>query len=292
MKVLLTGASGFVGHYVLGALQRNGIEAVVVGRSRPKLSARFVEADLLSTTDFHPLLHQTQATHLLHLAWYAEHGEYWTSPLNLRWAEATTRLVEAFCATGGQQVVVAGTCAEYDWAHGYCREDSTPLNPATLYGSAKDATRRLVMAVCEQYQVPCAWGRIFLPYGQGESASRLIPSLIDVFRGVREPFGVNATICRDFLHASDVAEGFIRLLTSTARGAYNICSGEPIRLADVVTTLASLLDADPEPLLALTTERPSEPPLLVGENLKLKALGWRPGFTLSLGLQRTIVEGN
>lgn len=292
MKVLLTGASGFLGHYVLGALQRNGIEAVAVGRSRPKLSVPFVKADLLSTTDFYPLLHQTQATHLLHLAWYAEHGKYWTSPLNLRWAEATTRLVEAFCVTGGQQVVVAGTCAEYDWAHGYCREDSTPLNPATLYGSVKDATRRLVMAVCEQYQIPCAWGRIFLPYGQGESASRLIPSLIDVFRCKREPFGVNAKMYRDFLHTSDVAEGFIRLLTSTARGAYNICSGEPIRLADVVTTLASLLDADPEPLLALTIERPGEPTLLVGENLKLKALGWRPGFTLSHGLQRTIVEGN
>jgi hypothetical protein len=43
-------------------------------------------------------------------------------------------------------VVVAGTCAEYDWASAWCREDSTPLAPATLYGTAKDATRRLVMA--------------------------------------------------------------------------------------------------------------------------------------------------
>ena len=288
MRVLLTGASGFVGRYVLNALQHQGIEVVTAGRARAQPSVTFIEADLLSVSDFGPLVQQVQATHLLHLAWYAEHGKYWTSPLNLRWAEATTRLVEAFCAAGGQQVVIAGTCAEYDWAHGYCREDSTPLNPATLYGTAKDATRRLVMAVCAQHQVPCAWGRIFLPYGQGESASRLIPSLIDVFRGEREPFGVNATAYRDFLHAYDVAEGFVRLLTTGASGAYNICSGEPVRSAEVVTTLATLLGADPEPVLALTTERPGEPTLLVGENLKLKALGWRPALTLAQGLERTL----
>ena len=288
MKVILTGASGFIGRYVLKALQHRGIEVVAVGRARPHPSVPFIEVDLLDITDFGSLVQQAQATHLLHLAWYAEHGKYWTSPLNLRWAEATTRLVEAFCVAGGQQVVIAGTCAEYDWAHGYCREDSTPLNPATLYGTAKDATRRLVMAVCAQHQVPCAWGRIFLPYGQGESASRLIPSLIDVFRGEREPFGVNATAYRDFLHAYDVAEGFVRLLTTGASGAYNICSGEPVRLAEVVTTLATLLGADPEPVLALTTERPGEPPLLVGENLKLKALGWRPALTLAQGLVRVL----
>jgi nucleoside-diphosphate-sugar epimerase len=288
MRVLLTGASGFIGRYVLRALQHHGIEVLAVSRAQPQTSVPFIEADLLSITDFGPLVQQAQATHLLHLAWYAEHGKYWTSPLNLHWAEATTRLVETFCAAGGQHVVVAGTCAEYDWTHGYCREDSTPLKPATLYGTAKDATRRLMMAVCTQHQVPCAWGRIFLPYGQGESTSRLTPSLIDVFRGVREPFGVNATAYRDFLHASDVAEGFVRLLTTRTSGAYNICSGAPVRLAEVVTTLASLLGADPEPVLALTTERPGEPPLLAGENLKLKALGWRPVLTLVQGLERTL----
>lgn len=143
MRVLLTGASGFIGRYVLRTLQHHGIEVISVGRARSQPSVLFIEADLLSLTDFGPLLQQAKATHLLHLAWYAEHGKYWTSPLNLRWTEATTRLVEAFCVTGGHQVVIAGTCAEYDWAHGYCREESTPLNPVTLYGTAKDATRRV-----------------------------------------------------------------------------------------------------------------------------------------------------
>lgn len=287
MRVLLTGASGFIGRYVLRALLQHGIEVVTVGRTMPQASVSFIEADLLNISDFSPLLQHVRPTHLLHLAWYAEHGKYWTSPLNLRWTAATTQLVEAFCAIGGRQVVIAGSCAEYDWTHGYCREGGTPLNPATMYGTAKDATRRLVMAVCEQHQVPCAWGRIFLPFGYGESNSRLIPSLIEVFRGGRAPFGVNAHAYRDFLHSSDVAESFVRLLMAAASGAYNVCSAEPTRLAEVVTTLAALLDADPEPVLALT-ERLGEPPLLVGENLKLKALGWRPALTLAQGLEHSL----
>lgn len=292
MRVLLTGASGFLGRYVLDSLHRQGIETIMLGRQRTPDSAfaDFIETDLLAAPDFAALVKKSEATHLLHLAWYAEHGKYWTAPLNLRWVEATTRLIEAFCEAGGQKAVVAGTCAEYDWSHGYCREDSTPLNPATLYGTAKDAARRLAMAVCAQHQVPCAWGRVFLPFGAGEANRRLIPSLIEVFRGKRPPFRINATAYRDFLHASDVAEGFVTLLRSGKSGAYNISSGQPVQLADIVRELAQLLDADPQTILDMAAERPGEPPLLVGENLKLKALGWQPALSLAQGLERTVQE--
>ncbi len=277
MRVLLTGASGFLGRYVLNRLRKYGISTVVAGRTLPNnvSSADFIQADMLAQCDFDDLVSEAGATHLLHLAWYAEHGKYWTSPLNLRWTEATVRLVEAFCRSGGQKVVVAGTCAEYDWAHGYCREDITALNPSTLYGIAKDAARRLTMAVCAEHKMPCAWGRIFLPYGQGEDSRRLIPSLIAVFQGKRPPFGVNATAYRDFLHAGDLAEGFIRLLQSEAAGVYNICSGQPVQTAEVVRHIAHSLHANPQAVLELPTERPGEPALLVGDNHKLKALGWQ-----------------
>ncbi len=293
MKVLLTGARGFLGRHVLDILRRQNIDTVMLGRHRPTDSTfgDFIEADFLAAPDFSELVKASGASHLLHLAWYAEHGKYWASPLNLRWVEATTRLVEAFCGAGGKQVVIAGTCAEYDWSHGYCREDSTPLNPATLYGTAKDVVRRLAMAVCAQHQVPCAWGRVFLPFGTGEAGQRLIPSLIEVFRGKRPPFAVNAPAYRDFLHATDVAEGFIALLRSGASAAYNISSGQPVQLGHVVRELARLLDTDPQAVLDFTAERPGEPPLLVGENLKLKALGWQPAFSLAQGLEQTVREG-
>ena len=178
MRVLLTGASGFIGKQVLAQLEHYGIDTVVVGRSSPiEFNGVFIEADLLNQDVCQEIIFRAQPTHLLHLAWYAEHGHYWNSHLNLRWVEATTRLVEAFCTAGGKHVIVAGTCAEYDWSHGCCREGVTPLMPSTLYGTAKNTTRRLVTAVCEDNGVPWAWGRIFLPFGPGEDRRRLIPSM-------------------------------------------------------------------------------------------------------------------
>lgn len=292
MRVLVTGASGFLGRYALEALHGLGIETAVLGRKRPLHApfTEFIEADCLASPDFAALVRRAAGTHLLHLAWYAEHGQFWTSPQNLRWVEATTRLVEAFCEAGGEGVVMAGTCAEYGWSHGYCREDSTPLDPATLYGAAKDAARRLAMAVCAQQQVPCAWGRVFLPYGAGEDDRRLVPSLIAALRGQRPPFGVDATAFRDFLHASDVAEAFITLLRSGAQGAYNISSAEPTRLGGLVEVLAGLLNADPQAFLALAPDQPKGVPLLVGDNRKLRDLGWRPSLSLVQGLGQTLRE--
>lgn len=282
MKVLVIGASGFIGRHVLKQLVDAGINTVVVGRTQPAgYTADFIEADLLQTEGSKDLMQRAGASHLIHLAWYAEHGAYWTSPLNLRWVEATVRLTEAFCLAGGKQMVLAGTCAEYDWSYGYCNETNTPLNPATLYGTAKDATRRLIMAVCAEYQVPCAWGRVFLPYGPGEDSRRLIPAIMDVFDGKRVPFGVNATAFRDFLHVEDVASGFLSLLQGESTGAFNICSSQPVQIAEVVNLLARSRNADPQLVLSLSTERPGEPPLLIGDNKKIMQLGWRAKHSLS-----------
>jgi len=111
-----------------------------------------------------------------------------------------------------------------------------------------------------------------------------------VFEGRRAPFGVNAGAYRDFLHASDVAEGFVGLLTHEAQGAYNVSSGVPVALAEVVQEIAYLLDGNAESVLALSAARPGEPPLLIGESLKIKALGWQPELTLRQGLERTLYQ--
>ena len=292
MKVLVTGGTGFLGRYVLEALHRRGIETVLAGRHRPDNCppAEFIETDLLEGTDCEALVEESEATHLLHLAWYVEHGKYWTSDLNPRWAEATVRLVESCCRSGCQGLVLAGTCAEYDWSDGICREDITPLRPATLYGVSKDAARRQAMALCAQHQVPCAWGRVFLPYGTGENSQRLIPSLIEVCMGGRAPFPVNATARRDFLHASDVAEGFVAMLAGQAGGEFNVCSGQATEIGELVRDLNRIMDADPQAVLDLSAGRSGEPPLVVGDNRKLRALGWEPKLSLARGLERVVHE--
>lgn len=281
---MLTGATGFVGRYVAKELERQGIEYVSLQRSLAS-DARAIQIDLLSAVELESLFQKFKPTHLVHVAWYAEHGKYWDSELNLQWVLATKRLAEAFCSSGGQHVVITGTCAEYDWSHGYCVEDLTPLKPKSLYGICKDTTRRVVELVVEKHGVSMSWARVFFPYGPGEASQRLIPSLFKVFKKEILPFGVNSNSYRDLLHVEDAARAVLACAQSKFVGAVNICSGRPAQISEIVDVVARMNNCDPGIILKLAPKNQEANDFLVGENKKLRSVGWKQEIMLDQGLK-------
>lgn len=290
MRVAVTGATGFVGSYVTQKLLDQNHEVVIVGRS-PCPDNRiytFVEVDLLKVQDY-SWLEKYEPSHLLHLAWYAEHGKFWNSLLNLKWCNATVGLVEAFCSYGGaKRVVVAGSCAEYDWSFGYCQEDLTPTNPSTLYGIAKDSARRLSTEVARMSDVPLAWGRIFFPFGIGENLDRLTPSIIQVFLGIKDPFPVGIYQWRDILPVETIADAFVFLLKQEETGTFNISSGKPTQLINFIEQIAVCLNSSSDQLLSIGVESNHSPNFLVGDNTAISLLGWKPQVNLSESLANYI----
>lgn len=268
----------------MAALNEASLFTVTAGR-RSMPGSEFVQLDILREVDLMRAVRRSGASHLIHLAWETSHHKYWSHPDNPDWAIATARLVDAFCKAGGKGIVVAGTCAEYDWSNGWCHEDATPSTPATLYGSAKEAARRLCSDIAGLHGVPLAWGRLFLSHGEGEDPRRLVPSILAALVGERPAFELDAGALRDILHVRDTGAALVRLLTSGANGVANVCSGQPVRLGDIVTVLAELTGTDPAPLLSLASERPNEPRLLAGEPKTLRSLGWTPSLTLAQGLE-------
>jgi len=289
VRVLLTGAGGFLGRYVHQSLTARGIETIALGRTQ-RAPGAFIAADLLDPASVETVVAESGATHLVHLAWYVEHGKFWQSPLNADWVDATAHLVETFCKAAGRRVVGAGTCFEYAETDGPAIEGVTPLQPRTPYGIAKDEARGRVMAACTRYGASCAWGRIFVPYGAGENAQRLLPSLIAALTGVQPPFGVNRPALRDFINAADLGEAFAVLALAEDSGAYNISTGEGVKIETVVREVAAQLGADPAPILDLPSARPGEPAVIVGDCGKLKSLGWRPRVALKDGVARMIAR--
>lgn len=301
MRLLVTGASGFVGRPTLRRLLERtlaGVEVHAVTRG-PRLEGPLAGAvchgvDLLEASGRAALVERLRPTHLLHLAWEATPGTYWTSPLNAAWLEASLDLVDRALALGCRRVVAAGTCAEYAW--GPSNEASAPLDeatsalaPATPYGQAKDALRAGLRARCEAAGASWAWGRIFFAYGPGEPAGRLVPSVARALLEGREAKASEGLQRRDFVHVDDVAAAFAALVDHDLVGPVNLATGVATPVRDLVLTLGRLAGRPDLVRLGAVPIRPGEPPVVAARvDRLLRELGLRPRFDLEAGLADTL----
>lgn len=290
-RVLLTGASGFIGRQSFLPLLARGYEVHAVGRRALSQSGiTWHAADLLGgSMDLEQLMFKVKPSHLLHFAWYAEHGKFWAAPDNFQWVSASIDLLREFADAGGKRVVVAGTCVEYDVRHGYCDESITPLVPATVYGICKNATRSLFDSFCALHGLSGAWGRIFYSFGPQEHPARLVASVARALVRDEDALCSHGRQLRDFLHVSDVAEAFVALLDSDVTGAVNIASGKAVSIADVAQRLAQLAGRPHRLKLGARPTPSGDPPVLFAATDRLqREVGWSAKCDLDTGLSQTL----
>lgn len=297
-KVLVTGAGGFIGRWTVAPLLARGYEVHAVTRRGPPaetVGAIFHDADLLDGAAMQTLVKAVRPSHLLHMAWNATPGIYWTTPENFAWVAASLALVRSFHEAGGRRVVVAGTCAEYDWTKaGICREDETPdvlaaAAPALPYAVCKASLQKVLASYGRLEKLPIAWGRIFFQYGPYEDVRRLVPSVIVSLLKGEPALCSHGRQRRSFLHAADVGGAFAALIDSDIEGPVNIGSDEEVALADVVNIIGETIGR-PELVKLGAREAPAgEPPILLPDGARLYGeLGFRPQETLRSGLEKTI----
>ena len=292
-RVLITGAGGFVGQRCLPLLQALAYDVHAVSRSPRREETAGVSwhhADLLDETQMSELVARVRPTHLLHLAWYTEHGKFWTAVENLRWVGASIALFEKFASVGGIRMVATGTCAEYaPDDNAPCSELSTPLVPTTLYGACKHAVQVVFQSFARQAGLSAAWGRIFFPYGPGEPAGRLIPSVARALL-VGEPARcTHGRQVRDFIYVEDVASALVALLDSSVEGAVNIGSGQPVTLRHVIDKVAQHTGGAELVQLGAIPASEDELPSLYADTRRLtEEVGWSPCYGLDEGIDVTV----
>ena len=288
-KVLITGGTGFIGSNVVQELLNRGYEvhSLVYPPFAPEQDNLLqYEMNLLDTNAISEFFKEHQFDNLIHLAWYVGQKCH-VHNVNLDWTLATLNLLKLFKENGGKCFVGAGTISEYEYKYGYLLEDTTPTSPKTLYGESKNSIYKMASVYCKQNDIKFKWPRIFNLYGPNEKPQRLMPSVINSCLNNEDVKVSDCLKFQDYLHVEDTARGIVDVFESDIQGAVNICSGKPVQLRNIVNKIAELTEFKGQILWGAIPAAFGDE-VVVGNNEKLKSIGWTPKYDLESGLQQTI----
>lgn len=282
-RVLVTGASGFIGRAVVSKLLAAEHEVHAIGRTAVSGTISH-NVDLLAAGAA-DAVRAIAATHLLHCAWYAVPGRYWSAAENIGWVAASLAIARGFAAGGGQRLVGVGSCAEYAWGDDPLDELRSPIAAGTLYGTAKASLGLLLGRAAPALGLSVAWARVFFPYGPWEHSERLLGTLLHALAsGGRASFGPGSQ-SRDFIYVEDAASALATLLSSDVSGPINIGTGEAVEVRRFIAIAAKAADMTDRIDFGAITSGTGEVPLVRASTQRLTSeLGWRPRFTIESGI--------
>lgn len=239
MKVLVTGATGFIGNHVVRELLNQGQEVIATSKNRDKAwlydwfpVVRYIPYDLNANRE-HLFQFFYEPDVVIHLAWEWLHNYRDVSYFERMFTQY--RFLKNLLAGGLKSLTVTGTCLEYGLQNG-CLSEGTPTRPTTPYGLAKDTLRKILECLQQKYHFSFKWLRLFYMYGEGQNPGSLLSQLDRAIERRDEVFNMSSgEQLRDYLPVEKVAEYIVKCaLQNEVLGVINCCSGKPISIRKVV----------------------------------------------------------
>ena len=284
-RVLITGASGFIGLHLCRALLCSGHEVHALSRSEPKISDTRIHWHKVDLTD-------SQATHRVfggirpdlvwHLCSYAQ-GESELAlvlPTFRGELETTVNVLTSLTETGCKRLIMAGSL-----------EESAPGDiPSSPYAAAKAASRTYAKMFSRLYDLPVVMTRIFMTYGPGQSAKKVIPYSIGcMLRG--DTLKIASPRRRvDWLYVEDVVRGLLAVAAAPGLEgkSVDLGSGELVEICDVVLRIQRLVNPKTVVEFDGSKARASEQIRCADSATTYALTRWQPTISLDTGLQRTV----
>jgi len=302
MKVLVTGAAGFIGYHLCRKLLEKGVEVwglddlsrgdMARVRRLEELGMKFRRADVRAGAGVEKILKESKPDAVIHLAALINVPESFEKP-NLYMsvnAKGTRILVSAANKLGVEKLIYASSAAVYGNPIRLPINEDHPLNPISPYGRSKLLGEEHVL---REFRGRASISlRIFNVYGPGQSPeyAGVIMKFMERLKRNETPivFG-DGEQTRDFIHVHDVAEAFIQALTTDLHGAHaiNIASGKPIKIRELAELMIKLRRLSLKPVHA--APRPGDIKHSYADISKArKLLRWSPKITLEEGLRKLL----
>lgn len=297
MKILITGATGFIGSHLARLLVTQGLEVHIIIREKSNTwriedilpSLHIMYGDLeLESEKIEDYLQDIKPELCIHLAWYAEPGKYLNAQENLNSLQASIKLLSQLAKVGCKRFIGVGTCFEYDLSLGYLSESSA-TKPLTLYAATKVALSTILKEFSFVSEIEIAWTRLFYQYGPMEDQRRLVAGTIASLMRDELMKTTKGEQVRDFLYIEDVASAIWSVARSNLTGIVNIGSGQPVTVKEIVIQLGHLLGKSHLINLGALPYRSNESMFICANNYLLKEnTDWIQKYNLQIGLEHTV----
>ncbi len=305
-KYFITGVSGFVGRYLVSHIQKEDGSACIYGAGkRPdcNLPINYFQIDLKEQSKVALLLKEVQPDFIVHLASMSSIQESWNNPqecfennakiiLNILTAVKDNKLQSRILSVGSVEEYGSYPESEMPLKENY------PLNPMNPYAVTKVFQENICKIYADYFGLDIVMTRSFNHYGVGQSdkffIASMIKQLLEIKHEGKSSLEVgNIDVKRDFIDVRDAADIYFRLLLKGKKGEiYNVCSGTPVSLREVIKSCCRFLIIDPEIRVDVKRIRPSDIQIIYGDNTKLKKeTGWNQKYSLETSLKEIIDEG-
>lgn len=240
-KILVTGASGFIGNHLINELLKYDVSIVAtsvesldeIKKYEWSEKVDYIQFNLNDLNDVSFELFN-KPDQLIHLAWEGlpNYKELYHFEKNLF---SNYNFIKKLVGEGLQKVSVIGTCFEYGMQEG-CLSEEIPTSPSNPYGLAKDSLRKFIHELSLKINFEFNWFRLFYIYGKGQSPNSLLSSLERAIENGDKEFNMSpGDQIRDFISVNETVEIIAKLsLFDKECGIVNCCSGNPITVKEMV----------------------------------------------------------
>ena len=228
-KVLITGASGFLGRPIAENLSKLGLEVLAISRSIPSNlnmgQINWLRADLSSKHSYQTKVSQFAPQIVIHLAWQdIPDFSMEKSMLNLGQSLDFIHFISSLESC--KKILFSGSCLEYDNAKGECIEKNIIKDSKNHFTLAKNTLRKKAEIICKIKSISFAWFRIFYVYGPGQRSGSLLPSILNHLKKFRLPEITSPFDSNDYIYIDDVVNAFEKAtLNNFSSGIFNLGSG-------------------------------------------------------------------